>query len=71
LDFWRASSTGRRRNSGGWGAGTRSSNGFVVEALHELYASDGSTTPDYYDIATAAWATRWPVEDLWSARLDQ
>jgi SAM-dependent methyltransferase len=48
-----------------------SRNGFVVEALHELYASDGSTTPDYYDIATAAWATRWPVEDLWSARLDQ
>ena len=48
-----------------------SHNGFVVEALHELYASDGSTTPDYYDIATAEWATRWPVEDLWSARLDQ
>ena len=46
-----------------------SRNGFVVEALHELYASDGSTTPNYYDIATAAWARRWPVEDLWAARL--
>jgi SAM-dependent methyltransferase len=47
-----------------------SRNGFVVEALHELYAPDGSTTPDYYDIATAAWARRWPVEDLWAARLN-
>jgi SAM-dependent methyltransferase len=47
-----------------------SRNGFVVEALHELYASDCSTTSDYYDIATAEWARRWPVEDLWAARLD-
>jgi SAM-dependent methyltransferase len=48
-----------------------SRNGFVVEGLHELYAPDGSTTPDYYEIATAAWASRWPVEDLWVARLDR
>lgn len=47
-----------------------SGNGFVVEALHELYASDATRTPDYYDIATAAWAGRWPVEDLWAARLE-
>ena len=40
-------------------------------ALHELYAPDRSTTPDYYDIATAGWAERWPVEDLWAARLDR
>jgi len=46
-----------------------SRNGFVVEALHELYAPDASTTPDYYAIATAGWASRWPVEDLWVARL--
>jgi hypothetical protein len=45
-------------------------NGFVVEALHELYAPDAARTPDYYDIATAAWAGRWPVEDLWAARLE-
>ncbi len=47
-----------------------SGNGFVVEALHELYAPPSSTTPAYYDIATAEWAARWPVEDLWAARLD-
>ena len=28
-------------------------NRFVVEALHELYAAEDATTPDYYDIATA------------------
>jgi SAM-dependent methyltransferase len=44
-------------------------NGFVVEALHELYASEGAKTHDYYDIATAEWARKWPVEDLWTAQL--
>jgi SAM-dependent methyltransferase len=44
-------------------------NGFVVEALHELYAPAGAATPEYYDIATAQWASRWPVEDLWAAQL--
>ena len=44
-------------------------NGFVVEALHELYARDDANTHEYYDIATAQWAGQWPVEDLWVARL--
>jgi SAM-dependent methyltransferase len=44
-------------------------NGFVIEALHELYAPDDAESPDYYDIATAQWARSWPVEDLWSAQL--
>ena len=44
-------------------------NGFVVEALHELYAPADAETPDYYDIVTAQWARQWPVEDLWAARL--
>jgi hypothetical protein len=44
-------------------------NGFSVEALHELHAPAGAATHDYYDIASAAWAERWPAEDLWSARL--
>jgi SAM-dependent methyltransferase len=43
--------------------------GFEVEALHELYAAEGAETPAYYEIATAEWASRWPVEDLWAARL--
>jgi SAM-dependent methyltransferase len=44
-------------------------NGFVVDALHELYAPEDGETHEYYDIATADWARRWPVEDLWAARL--
>lgn len=46
-----------------------SRNGFVVESLNELYAPDAAANPDYYAIASAEWASRWPVEDLWAARL--
>lgn len=54
--------------------------GLVVEALHELTGPGGSPTADAgpgvaadpgadaYGIADAAWAARWPVEDLWVAR---
>jgi len=42
--------------------------GFVVEALHELYAPGEAQTHPYYDIATAEWARKWPAEDLWVAR---
>ena len=45
--------------------------GFDIEALHELYATDNDQTPEYYDIATADWASKWPVEDLWTARLTE
>jgi SAM-dependent methyltransferase len=45
------------------------SNGFVVEALHELYAPDDASDHEYYDIAAAEWARRWPAEELWVARL--
>jgi SAM-dependent methyltransferase len=41
--------------------------GLVVDALHELYAPAGAVTPEYYDIATAEWARRWPAEDVWVA----
>ena len=44
-------------------------NGFVVEALHELYAPDDAETHRYYEIVTAEWARQWPVEDLWVASL--
>jgi hypothetical protein len=44
-------------------------NGFVVEALHELYAPVDGATHGYYVIATAQWARQWPVEDLWAAHL--
>jgi SAM-dependent methyltransferase len=44
-------------------------NGFVVEALHELHAPSGAGLPGYYEIVTPEWAQRWPVEDLWVAVL--
>ena len=50
--------------------GVLRANGFTVEALHELYAPEGAKTHEYYDIATAEWAQKWPVEDLWVAVLE-
>ena len=43
-------------------------NGFRLESLAELYAPEDATDPDFYEIADAEWAQRWPVEDLWIAR---
>jgi SAM-dependent methyltransferase len=43
--------------------------GFMVEALHELYAPPGAAAHPYYDLATAQWAAQWPVEELWAAHL--
>lgn len=41
--------------------------GFVVEAMHELFApDDGAQAP--YEIVNARWATQWPAEELWAAR---
>ena len=34
----------------------------------ELYAPEGAKTHEYYDGATAEWASKWPAEDLWAAR---
>ena len=42
--------------------------GFEVERLVELYAPEGAKTHEYYDGATAEWASKWPSEDLWVAR---
>lgn len=44
-------------------------NGFEVEALHELYPADSAGSPSYYEIVTAEWASKWPAEELWVARL--
>jgi len=43
--------------------------GFVVDALHELYAPPDAAPAEYYDIASPDWAMQWPVEDLWAAHL--
>jgi SAM-dependent methyltransferase len=40
-------------------------NGFTVQALHELHARPHAVDHTYYEIADTEWATRWPVEDLW------
>jgi SAM-dependent methyltransferase len=41
--------------------------GFVVEALHEVFAPrDGADHP-FYEIVSAEWAARWPAEELWVA----
>jgi SAM-dependent methyltransferase len=42
------------------------SNGFEVEELRELQAPVGATTT--YPFVTAAWANKWPSEDVWIAR---
>jgi SAM-dependent methyltransferase len=42
-------------------------NGFVVDALHELYAPQGADAPEWYDIVSVDWAQKWPAEDLWVA----
>jgi hypothetical protein len=41
--------------------------GFVVEALHEVYASATSVDHPSYEIVSAEWASRWPAEELWVA----
>jgi SAM-dependent methyltransferase len=41
--------------------------GFVVEALHEIYASLDSGDHPFYEIVSAEWATQWPAEELWVA----
>ena len=41
--------------------------GFVVEALHEIYAPPDRGDHPYYEIVSSAWATRWPAEELWVA----
>ncbi len=47
--------------------GILTANGFVVDALHELYAPADAKPAQYYDIASPDWAARWPIEDLWVA----
>jgi SAM-dependent methyltransferase len=42
-------------------------NGFELEALHELYAPDDAETHGYYDFVTADWARKWPAEEIWVA----
>lgn len=65
---WPGGGVEHHLSHGEWIAVLRS-NGFAVEALHELYAPDGAPAPDYYQIVSAEWAGKWPAEELWVAHL--
>ncbi len=41
--------------------------GFVVEAMHEIYAPPDGDDHAFYEIVSKEWATRWPAEELWVA----
>ncbi|MEM7093958.1 MAG: bifunctional GNAT family N-acetyltransferase/class I SAM-dependent methyltransferase [Actinomycetota bacterium] len=44
--------------------------GFVIEALHELYAPEEAEA-SAYGFSDGAWASQWPVEEVWVARLPE
>lgn len=41
--------------------------GFVVEAMHEIFAPADASDHPFYEIVSREWATRWPAEELWVA----
>jgi hypothetical protein len=43
-------------------------NGFEIERLVELQASQTSATHPFYDSVSADWARKWPAEEIWVAR---
>jgi hypothetical protein len=43
--------------------------GFIIDALHELYAPPDAPDHPYYALASAEWARRWPAEEIWAAPL--
>jgi SAM-dependent methyltransferase len=43
--------------------------GFEVERLIELRAPEDAEKHEFYDYVTPEWASKWPHEELWVARL--
>lgn len=41
--------------------------GFVVDALHEIFAPPDAGDHAFYEIVSHHWATRWPAEEIWVA----
>jgi SAM-dependent methyltransferase len=41
--------------------------GFVVEAMHEIFAPPDGGDHVFYEIVSRHWATKWPAEELWVA----
>ena len=44
-------------------------NGFDVTGLYELYAPAGAEPSRHADWMPLEWAQRWPIEEIWTARL--
>lgn len=42
--------------------------GFEVLDFRFVYAPDGAVDHPYYSFVPAAWAKRWPAEEIWRAR---
>ena len=42
--------------------------GFQVLDFRELFAPDDAVDHSYYSYVPAAWAKRWPAEEIWRAR---
>lgn len=42
--------------------------GYDVIDFRQLYAPDDAVDHPYYSYVPAAWAKRWPVEEIWRAR---
>lgn len=43
--------------------------GFEVEDLIEVQAPAGAQAHSYDDFVSAEWASKWPAEEIWVARL--
>lgn len=43
--------------------------GFIIDALHELYAPPDAPDHPYYALASTEWARQWPAEEVWAAHL--
>jgi len=56
------------RGHGEWITILRDS-GFIIDALHELYAPPDAPDHPYYALASAEWARQWPTEEIWTAHL--
>jgi hypothetical protein len=44
-------------------------NGFLIDALHELYAPPDAPDHPYYTLANAEWGRQWPAEEIWVTHL--
>jgi hypothetical protein len=44
------------------------SNGFAIEALHELPAPAEAGTTRYEEFIPREWSTQWPSEEIWVVR---